>query len=164
MSNEPPDVSFSDLIDAFLHPPRLLPIGQRHESDDGVARGLSHLELWPWCVILRGARADKNADSESVRHLTTLPQPDGEGPATVSIGVVKPEHLARNRAAMEWTTEWRLADDLGTDYRIIGASTGGGSRWSDFEVRFEPKMPPNAKRVTISTPDGDAVEVAASVD
>jgi hypothetical protein len=164
MSNEPPDVSFSDLINAFLHPPRLLPIGQRHESDDGVVSVLSHLELWPWRVILRGARADPNAEDESVRHLTTLPQQHDDGPVGISIGVLEPEHRGRNRAVMEWTTAWLLADDLGTDYRIIGASTSGGLRRSDFEVTFEPQMPPNAKRVTITTPDGDAVEVAASID
>lgn len=164
MPNEPPGVSFSDLVDAFMQPPRLLQIDRRLETHDGVVRVLSHLELWPWRVVLRGAFADKNETDDGVRQPTIPSQTDVQGPSTVSVGVLGRERLARSRAAMDWTLGWSIADDLGTGYRMIGASSGGGGRWWDFEVTFEPPVPTNVKRVMISAPDGELVEVAASFD
>jgi hypothetical protein len=162
MSNELPDVGFSDLIDAFMRPPKLLPIDRRLETDDGVVHVLSHLELWPWRVVLRGAGADKNATDDGVRQLAIPSQTDVRGSSTVSVGVLRQEHLAENRAAMDRTVGWGIADDLGTEYRMIGASSGGGGRWWDFEVRFEPPMPTTVRRVMISAPNGELVEVAAT--
>ncbi|MBI4936402.1 MAG: hypothetical protein HY828_21190 [Actinobacteria bacterium] len=164
MSHEPPGASFSDLVDAFLRPPKLLRINHRRETPDGLVRVLSHLELWPWRVVLRGARADKNEldDAEIQRQIPS--PPEAPGSSTVSVGVLGPEHLASNRAAMEWTLGWSIFDDLGTEYRVIGASSGGAGRWSDFEVTFEPPVPVTVSRVTISALDGDVIEVDPTIE
>jgi hypothetical protein len=160
MSDGSADFTQSQLIDAFAHPPRLLTIGDRTESTVGEVLIVSHAELWQWRVVLRGARADKRALSyPSVVHPATVDS--SVSPGTVSAALIEMSQAAkeRHRAQSIWLSNWRVRDDVSTEYRLVGASSGGtgGDVWSDFHIEFEPGVPSNALVLTIVPPDGTAI-------
>lgn len=158
------NVTPADLVDAFIHPPTLVEVAARAESDTGEVLIVSHLELWPWRVVVRGVRADRYADTSP----TVLPvPPDLSATArTVLVEAVRadrsrPDALARRQAHAAWYTSWQIADDIATDFQRVGAGGGGsgGNLWSDFRVEFHPSVPPAARQLTITSPYGDEIAV-----
>jgi hypothetical protein len=56
---------------------------------------------------------------------------------------------------------WRVADDAGTAYELMGAATGGGRLLHIFQLGFRPAPPEEARTLTLtaSDPDGDDLAV-----
>lgn len=162
MSDEPSSVAPAELIDAFFHRPRLVNIGYRSETTDGDVLIVSHAELWPWRVVLRGLRANKRAVNSQRARVTAPVAPD-DSSGTLSGSVVELTQAARDehRARTTWYTEWSVRDDLSTEYRMVGAGDGGsgGEIWSDFCVEFHPTVPPSALTLTFDHAAGESIEV-----
>jgi hypothetical protein len=144
VDEDPPDPTAAELIDAFIHPPRLITIAQRVELTDGRVRVLSHLELWPWRTVISGVyasarRADVPQEARA-RHQWPFVAVDGT----------------------DWFSAWQLDDDVETVYDRTGGGGGGsgGDLWATFHVEFVPNVPSRAKRLTIHMPDGDPIQVS----
>jgi hypothetical protein len=48
--------------------------------------------------------------------------------------------------------DWRLADDCGTDYRTVGASSSGDEKMQVSQVSFSPSPPAEATTLTLTLP------------
>jgi hypothetical protein len=162
VSDEPSDVTAPKLVDAFIHPPDVADVGFRAESTAGEVLIVSLVEVWPWRTVIRGLRADKSA---SVSSLGARPQPDSDAPSGVVVGAARlmpdQEMLERQRAVAAWYTAWRVADDVETEYRSVGAGGGGsgGALWSDFRIEFQPGVPQTARHLAIISPDGHEISL-----
>jgi hypothetical protein len=116
-------------------PPKIVAIGNRRELENGIIRIITHVELWTWRVVVRGSM---------------LPPPPWKrvGP----LGSADDRGAARAQLHA-WHLAWRLTDDVGTVYVLRGSGGGGdGSHW-DFDVRFDPQVPPDARVLSIHVPD-----------
>lgn len=162
MPNERAPVTPSEMIDAFVHPPRIVSIGRRTESAVGELLIVSHVELWPWRVVIRGLGADKRAT-------TALSLPDMSpfepevSPGTLSGRLIEPSRATRERfrAQHVWVTTWVIEDDVSTEYRLVGASSGGhgGDTWWDFDIRFHPGAPAGARFLTLVPPGSEPISL-----
>ena len=134
------------LVIANIRPPRLIAAPSRERVGDQIVV-FSHVELWPWRIVLRGALAN-----EAVR----LPEPD--------LDSEQRDRFFADGGLHRWMTDWQATDDLGSDYRFAGSGGGGsgGDLWMDFHVQFDPAPPENAKRLTFTRSDGIEVHVEVS--
>ena len=155
----------AELVDAFVHPPTILTVARRDELSDGRVRIVSHLELWPWRVVVRGVRA--NRFPTMPKHATRQPYEFDESSSELASGRVdihEPDaaEVRAFRKESEWMTGWRLSDDVGTEYQLLGAGSGGsgGELWSEFHSEFHPRVPSDARVLSIHPPDDDAFPVA----
>jgi hypothetical protein len=59
---------------------------------------------------------------------------------------------------------WRLTDDLGTDYELIGTSSGAGRVVHLHQLSFQPAPPPDASvlTLTLTLTDEDDAEIATA--
>ena len=51
---------------------------------------------------------------------------------------------------LEVTLDWRIADDLGTDYTLTGMAAGGGSLLHVHQLDFRPAPPEDARILTLT--------------
>jgi len=134
------------LVLANMRPPKLIAAASRDRVGDQIVV-FSHVEVWPWRVVLRGALAN-----EEVR----LPEPhlDSE----------QQDRFFADGGLHRWMTDWQATDDLDSDYRFAGSGGGGsgGDLWMDFHVQFDPAPPENANWLTFTRPDGIEVRVELS--
>lgn len=164
MANDPPDIGSAELFDAFMHPPRIVSIGHRSVSVAGEIRIVSHIELWPWRVVVRGTRANRHAVPKPSQRLDSrasspLVDPATSVPSVVGAIEIQVSPSEDHRVASRWFMNWRLIDDVGSEYRPAGGGGHGAHGWSDFAIQFEPAVAVEARRVSIETPDGDVIEV-----
>ncbi len=159
-SSEGPLPTPREMVDAFVHAPVLVPIGKRADGDRIVV--LSHVELWPWRVIVRALVADPQFAPQPVQ------SPTGDLEASGGVGVVTAEILGlteqrheRWRRDIEWMNSWTLADDAGTEFVASGWSGGPSDDqlWCDLALNYDTAVPPQAQRLTISGPVIGSVEV-----
>ena len=151
-----------EMVDAFVHAPLLVPIGERVDGEDFVVV-LSHVELWPWRVVVRALVANPNFAPQSLRLPTgNAGASSGVGVVTADVVALTEQHHERWRRQIEWMNSWELADDTGTQFNSSGWSGGPSDDqlWSDLELRYDTIVPPNAHRLTISGPTFDSIEVA----
>lgn len=130
-----------EMVEAFVHPPRLVEVARREASGDGRVLVVSHVELWPWRVVVRGVIAN--------HHPTTVDPVDGEA------------MRARFLLDSEWMTGWSLVDDADSEYHSSTGSMGGsgGDTWVEFHIEWHPCVPAAATTLTIRPPDGNAFDV-----
>jgi ClpA/ClpB-like protein len=57
---------------------------------------------------------------------------------------------------------WRLTDDLGTDYELIGTSSGAGRTVHLHQLSFQPAPPPDASVLTLILTDEQDAELATA--
>jgi hypothetical protein len=57
---------------------------------------------------------------------------------------------------------WRLTDDVGTDYELIGTSSGAGRVVHLHQLSFQPAPPPDASVLTLTLSDEQDAEVATA--
>jgi Clp amino terminal domain, pathogenicity island component len=57
---------------------------------------------------------------------------------------------------------WRLTDDLGTDYELIGTSSGAGRVVHLHQLSFQPAPPPDASVLTLTLTDEQDAELATA--
>lgn len=154
--------SAAELVSAFVRPPRLVAIGRRTTSGE-IVEIISHLELWPWRVVLRGVRA-----SDATRPLDLGHRAQPADPDTTTTGVVTAEVVTGDGAwarDLQRLTSWEISDDVGTEYRSSSASGGGvGTMWEDFSIQFEPAVPANASTLRIITADSEEIVLALDSD
>jgi hypothetical protein len=131
------DAVHADLVARLFHPPRVVACGFEGAVDDDVTI-VSHVELWAWRTVVRG----------SVTRVGSIAYNEGMPDASDPRGDVG-----------SWLREWRLADDVGTEYRPAGAGRGGDGFCSDVHFSFRTAVPAGATRLTIVTPDGHRIEV-----
>jgi hypothetical protein len=48
-----------EMVETFVHPPRIVVVGARHDLGDDRLLIVSHVELWPWRVVVRGTMANR---------------------------------------------------------------------------------------------------------
>jgi hypothetical protein len=158
MPTDPPD-GVANLLDAFMHPPRLYRVAHRTESPDGRILIVTHVELWPWRIVIRGARAIKPAPP---RRLLGEGVPTGDQPPGSVRGAVRdqsPAEVERARTEARWFTDWQISDDVGTSYLAQGSHSGGNETWTDYAIEFQPSAPAGASHLTITIGDGEVVEL-----
>jgi hypothetical protein len=127
----------ADLVAAFFHPPRIVECGFEGFADREVTI-VSHVEWWPWRTVVCGSVTR----SGSIGYNEGLPSESDSA-----------------RQDFTWFREWSLVDDVGTDYHQVGAGRSGDGFCSDVDVRFRTPVPPEATRLTITTPGGHRIEV-----
>jgi hypothetical protein len=139
--DEPPRLPTArELVDAFVHPARVIQTPYRGSGDQVLV--VSHIEIWPWRVVVRGLRADatfvpRRREVQTVRH--------GIRPVDVA-----PDEGGLLQLDADWPGQWSLHDDVGTAYRYTGG-TGDfrGVLWTDFSIAFEPAVPDAAGELTL---------------
>jgi hypothetical protein len=57
---------------------------------------------------------------------------------------------------------WRLTDDLGTDYELIGTTSGAGRVVHLHQLSFQPAPPPDASVLTLTLTDEQDAEIATA--
>jgi Clp amino terminal domain, pathogenicity island component len=57
---------------------------------------------------------------------------------------------------------WRLTDDLGTDYELVGTTSGAGRVVHLHQLSFQPAPPPDASVLTLTLSDEDDAELATA--
>jgi hypothetical protein len=57
---------------------------------------------------------------------------------------------------------WRLTDDLGTEYELIGTTSGAGRVVHLHQLSFQPAPPPDASVLTLTLTDEQDVEIATA--
>jgi Clp amino terminal domain, pathogenicity island component len=57
---------------------------------------------------------------------------------------------------------WRLTDDVGTDYELIGTSSGAGRVVHLHQLSFQPAPPPDASVLTLTLSDEQDAEIATA--
>ena len=161
MSSDPSDVGLAEFFDAFMYPPILVHVGHRTEWAEGPIRIVSHVELWPWRVVVRGARADRHAvPRPSERFDSRAAHPSiGAGPGTVTGRIVSGRADDRYRGLRGGINQWSLSDDIGTQYRMTGGGGIAAAGWYDFAIEFAPAAPPSCGRLSIRTADSDVIDV-----
>jgi hypothetical protein len=161
MDSSPSQPTARELIDAFVHAPTLLPIGERIEGDRIVV--LSHVEVWPWRVVVRALVANPHFTPQPMRF------PNGDMDASTAVGVVTAEVAAstghqreRWQRDIEWMNAWTLADDTGTQFRSSGWSgrPSDDQLWCDLALTYDMVVPPIAQRLVISGPAIGQIDVA----
>ena len=104
--------------------------------------------------MIRSVEADKRTPDQQ------MPAVDIQDPSSIAAR----RDLVRARAMGEVARKmrWRLADDVGTEYVMRGVGSGSASSWTDLQVDFHPAPPPNARTLTVTTPDD--LEVVVPLD
>lgn len=149
-----------EMVDAFVHAPLLVPIGERVDGDLVVV--LSHVELWPWRVVVRALVANPNFTPKAVQFPTADRDTSaGVGVVHAEVATLNDQHRERWRRGIEWMNSWTLADDVGTAFLASGwsGSPSDDQLWSDLALTYDPVMPPDAQRLIISGPVIGSVEV-----
>ena len=150
-SEDPPPAEADGLPEDLMLAPRLVRVDQRLDVSGGKVILISHLELWPWRVIVRGTeRRDPSPAPEQ-------PQPG----ARLAIDAVEAE-VARRTAisAMRFFEDWGLVDDEGTNFFRAGSSQGPISAlWSDFSIEFWPAAPTVARHLRLTISDVGSIDV-----
>lgn len=145
-----------ELTDAFIHPPVLVPIGERFEDDLVVV--VSHVEIWPWRLVVRGLVADPNFEPDAiVLPPTELSSPADDNSALDAIG----QHRHRWRRGIDWMNSWSVVDDAGTEFVATGwkGSPFDGQYWCDLELQYEGVAARSARRLSISGPVIGSIDV-----
>jgi hypothetical protein len=57
---------------------------------------------------------------------------------------------------------WQLTDDLGTDYELIGATSGAGRTVHLHQLSFQPAPPPDARVLTLTLRDEEDADIATA--
>ena len=75
---------------------------------------LSHVEVWPWRVVVRGLVANPEFDPQPMQ----LPEGFEEGPVgvgryTAEVIHADDQRLADWRRSLDWMNSWSLTDDAG---------------------------------------------------
>jgi hypothetical protein len=149
------------MIDAFVHAPTVVPIGERFDGDRVVV--VSHVEIWPWRVVVCALVANPRFTPQPVR----FPNEGVDG--STANGVVTAEVVAltewgreRWRREIEWMNSWTLADDAGTQFRANGwsGSPSDDQLWCDLDLAYDGVVPPTAQRLIVSGPAIGQIDVA----
>lgn len=151
-----------ELIDAFIHPPKIVLVAQRFVSDHVVV--VSHVEVWPWRVVVRALTANPGY---SVQHAeapqSDPPTGDTSQTGSVSVSIVEPseERINRFRRDIEWMQSWVLTVDSGSKLHAAGWKGGVNedSLWRDLELQYDVVLAPGSERLTISHPDFGLLDV-----
>jgi len=122
----------TDLVAAFFHPPKLISCGRRLTDGDGAITIISHVEVWTWRTIIAGSRARNDGVQLSGTKL---------------------------RESVEWFGGWSIVDDVHTEYRQLGAGSGGDGFCVDFHIKFSSAVPTHATQLVLTTPNGDDIEL-----
>lgn len=126
-----------EFVVSNVQPPRIIAIASRERLGDQMVV-FSHLEIWRWRVVLRGAIANFEAPSP------TSPDAGGRGSGG-----------SRDSGERQWLGRWHAIDDVGTEYRQTSAGCGGSGTdfWMDLEVQIEPAPPTAANRLSLTGPN-----------
>jgi Clp amino terminal domain, pathogenicity island component len=57
---------------------------------------------------------------------------------------------------------WRLTDDVGTDYELVGSTSGAGRTVHLHQLTFQPAPPPDASVLTLILKDEDDADIATA--
>jgi hypothetical protein len=57
---------------------------------------------------------------------------------------------------------WRLTDDVGTDYELVGSTSGAGRTVHLHQLTFQPAPPPDASVLTLTLKDQDDADIATA--
>jgi Clp amino terminal domain, pathogenicity island component len=57
---------------------------------------------------------------------------------------------------------WRLTDDLGTDYELVGTTSGAGRTVHLHQLSFQPAPPPDARVLTLTLKDEEDTDIATA--
>lgn len=167
------DVSFEQLAKAFVYPPRIIPLGLRHVGSDGQIVVVSHVEIWPWRVVVQGARTRSQAEIDALRprfHQPSMPDTDllrdmpvDQPTITVVTGEVDPTSRnvwRKNIDANErWYSAWDITDDVGTEYWFVGHPRRQNERIEDFAIERHPQPPTTATELRLATPLGPVIRI-----
>lgn len=148
-----------EMVEAFVHAPLLVPVGERVEGDLVVV--LSHVELWPWRVVVRAMVANPDFNPRARQFPTGGPNASaGVGVVTGEITDQAEQHRERWQRGIEWMNSWTLTDDLGTEFLASGWSgaPSDDQLWSDLTLTYDTVLPPTAQRLIISGPVIGSVE------
>ena len=126
VENELPAVTPAELVDAFVHPPEIVAVGHRGETESGEVLVVSHLELWLWRVVVRCLRAHRVPPANHGPSLEAVPDANGSGVAVMRVVMAGPEETELRRSQTAWLQQWQLTDDIGTSYRMSRAGSSGG--------------------------------------
>ncbi len=149
-----PTPSGHEMIDAFVHPPILIPIGKRIEADRVVV--LSHIELWPWRTVVRGVIAQRDVRPPVLPAATADDDPSITGGVVTAHVVDSSDDMwADRREGIEWMSDWTLIDDIGTNYESRGwhGLPTTGQLWSDVAWEYRTPTPADARVLTLAHPD-----------
>ncbi len=135
-----------EFVVSNVQPPQIIAISSRERLGDQMVV-FSHLEIWRWRVVLRGAIADVEAPSPR-----SCDADDGSS--------------GRSHESSEhrWLGRWHAIDDLGTEYRQTSAGCGGSGTdfWMDLEVQIEPAPPTGANRLSLTGPNDAKLDIDLS--
>jgi hypothetical protein len=59
--------------------------------------------------------------------------------------------------------DWRVSDDAGTTYELMGTATGGGRLLHIFQLGFRPAPPDGVRRLTFTVAPGEAPDTRLAV-
>ena len=57
---------------------------------------------------------------------------------------------------------WQLTDDLGTDYELVGTTSGAGRTVHLHQLSFQPAPPPDARVLTLTLKDEEDTDIATA--
>lgn len=160
--SESPPPTAREMIDAFVHAPTLIPIGERIDGD-GLVVVVGHVEVWRWRVVVRALVANPDFTPRPMRFPTASGDASAElGVVTVEIGDLNEQRLERLRRNREWMNSWTLADDTGTVFPPSGwsGSPSDDELWCDLALTYDMVVPPTAQQLIISGPTIGQIEVA----
>ncbi len=160
MSDEQ-DPDIAALVAGMMQPPVLVPVGRRFDFDDAILL-FSHVEIWPWRLMLRAAHASRGVPPPMKLPLTS----DGELDKEAAKAMVSERRGLGHPLTASWMNGWAAVDDVGTDYRVVGGGSGGpgGDWWRDFHVHLEPAPPTAAHSVSLMGPRDATLTVALPTD
>ncbi len=117
---------------------RVVPIGREVDAGDGHQLVLLSLEIWSdWLDLRLAVAASRAAGAQEP----------------------SPQDLSAGYQA------WTLSDDLGTDYRPLGTSSGGGELFFVCQASFAPSPPKEAGTLTLTLPAaGERDEIQVVVE